>query len=142
MLHVYSAGKNTYVYRCSFTSIFELNGFLIKLSLPQNNLYGICFLCKWRVNFSVISVSKCQIHSWKLEARQFLIFMNLWKQRNMKKLKCSLHLKVTLFRNVFGIFKSPQNERKYSTLLLLWYLKSTCFHSFFGRNWRLQKDIL
>ena len=34
----------------------------------------------------------------------------------------------------------PKFERTNSTLLL-WYLKSTCFCSFFGRNWRHNKDI-
>ena len=34
----------------------------------------------------------------------------------------------------------PKNEQTNSTLLL-WYLRSTCFCSFFGRNWRQQKDI-
>ena len=33
----------------------------------------------------------------------------------------------------------PKNERTSSTLLL-WNLRSTCFRSFFGRNWRHQKD--
>ena len=35
----------------------------------------------------------------------------------------------------------PKNEPMNSTLLL-WYLRSTCFCSLFGRNWRHQKDIL
>ena len=30
---------------------------------------------------------------------------------------------------------------KLFSALLLWYLRSTCFHSFFGRNWRHQKYI-
>ena len=34
----------------------------------------------------------------------------------------------------------PKNERMNLTLLL-WYLRLTCFRSFFGRNWRHQKDI-
>ena len=34
----------------------------------------------------------------------------------------------------------PKNKQMNSTLLL-WYLRSTCFRSFFGRNWRHQKDI-
>ena len=33
---------------------------------------------------------------------------------------------------LFGIFNSPKNERKTSTLLL-WYLKSNCFRLLFGR---------
>ena len=33
---------------------------------------------------------------------------------------------------LFGIFNSPKKQTKNSTLLL-WYLKSNCFHSFFGR---------
>ena len=33
---------------------------------------------------------------------------------------------------LFGIFSSPKNEQKNSPLLL-WYLKSNCFRSFFGR---------
>ena len=50
-------------------------------------------------------------------------------------------LKVRQSRNDF--FKPtflPKNERTNSTLLL-WNLRLTCFHSFFGRNWRHQKDI-
>ena len=35
----------------------------------------------------------------------------------------------------------PKNQRTNSTLLL-WYLGSTCFCSFFGRNWRHQKKHL
>ena len=34
----------------------------------------------------------------------------------------------------------PKNERMNSTLLL-WYLSSTCFHLFSGRNWRHQKTF-
>ena len=34
----------------------------------------------------------------------------------------------------------PKNEQMNSTLLL-WYLRSTCFCSFFGRNQRHQKNI-
>ena len=34
----------------------------------------------------------------------------------------------------------PKNEQM-NSILLLWYLRSTCFRSFFGRNWRHQKDI-
>ena len=48
-------------------------------------------------------------------------------------------LKVRQSRNDF--FKPtflPKNEQMNSTLLL-WYLRSTCFRSFFGRNWRQQK---
>ena len=52
-----------------------------------------------------------------------------------------LMLKVRQSRNDF--FKPlfpPKNERRNSTLLL-WYLRLTCFRSFFGENWRHQKDV-
>ena len=52
-----------------------------------------------------------------------------------------LKLKVRKSRNDF--FKPtfpPKNERTNSTLLL-WNLRSTCARSFFGGNWRHQKDI-
>ena len=39
-------------------------------------------------------------------------------------------IKISWFRK--GFFNYPKNERKNSTLLL-WYLKSNCFCSFFGR---------
>ena len=48
-----------------------------------------------------------------------------------------------MFQSRTDFFKPtflPKNERTNSTLLL-WYLRSTCFCSFFGRNWRQQKDI-
>ena len=51
-------------------------------------------------------------------------------------------IKVRQSRNNF--FKPtfpPKNEQTNSTLLL-WYLRLTCFHLFFGRNWRHQKEIL
>ena len=51
------------------------------------------------------------------------------------------HIKVSKTRK--QIVKSwilPKNEQMNSTLLL-WNLRSTCFRSFFGRNWRHQKDI-
>ena len=45
-----------------------------------------------------------------------------------------------LFRNGFwGHRFPPKNERNNSTELL-WYLRSTCFCSFFGRIWRHQKN--
>ena len=52
-----------------------------------------------------------------------------------------MQLKVRQSRNYF--FKPkflPKNEQTNLTLLL-WYLRSNCFRSFFGRNWRHQKDI-
>ena len=50
-------------------------------------------------------------------------------------------LKVRQSQNdFFKLTFFPKNERKNLTLLL-WYLRLTCFHSFFGRNWRQQKDI-
>ena len=61
---------------------------------------------------------------------------------NVFKKKISIDsLKVRQSRNDF--FKPtfpPQNEQMNSTLLP-WNLVSTCFCSFFGRNWRHQKDI-
>ena len=52
-----------------------------------------------------------------------------------------VHLKVRQSWNDF--FKPtfpPKNEQRNSTLLL-WNLRLTCFRSFFGGNWRQQKDI-
>ena len=39
----------------------------------------------------------------------------------------------------WGHWFPPKHKRTNSTLLL-WYLKSTCLHSFFGENWRHQKN--
>ena len=50
-------------------------------------------------------------------------------------------LKVRWFRNGFWcLLFPPKNEQKNFTLLL-WYLKLTCFRSFFGGNIRHQKTI-
>jgi hypothetical protein len=50
-------------------------------------------------------------------------------------------LKVKQSRNVFLMSTFlPKNKRTNSTLLQ-WYLISTCFRLFFGRNWRHQKNI-
>ena len=43
-------------------------------------------------------------------------------------------LKVSLFRNVFFIIFNPPKKNELKNLTLqLWYLKSNCFPSFFGR---------
>ena len=48
-------------------------------------------------------------------------------------------LKVRQSENeVFKLIFLPKND---GTNLLQWYLRSTCFRSFFGRNWRHQKYI-
>ena len=55
--------------------------------------------------------------------------------------KSTWSLKVKQSRKEF--FKAtfpPKNKWMHSTLLL-WNLRLTCFHSFFGGNWRHQKDI-
>ena len=36
----------------------------------------------------------------------------------------------------------PPKNKWTNSALLLWNLRSTCFHSIFGGNWRHQKDIL
>ena len=41
---------------------------------------------------------------------------------------------------IFSSWRFFQKERMNSTLLL-WYLRSTFFHSFFGKNWRYEKEI-
>ena len=43
-------------------------------------------------------------------------------------------------KGLFGILNSSKKRTKKLTNLL-WYLRSTCFRSFFGRIWRYQKDI-
>ena len=54
---------------------------------------------------------------------------------------CVRALKVWQSRNdFFKLTFLPKNEQTNSTLLL-WYLRSTCFCSYFGGNWRHQKDI-
>ena len=53
---------------------------------------------------------------------------------------CEQVLKVSYFRNGFwGHWFPPKNERTNSTLML-WYLRSTCFCSFFGGNRRSPKN--
>ena len=43
---------------------------------------------------------------------------------------------------LFGILNSPKKMNKKNSTLLLWYLRSTCLRSFFGRNWSHQNYIL
>ena len=64
-----------------------------------------------------------------------------WWSQFLQRCPIYLLLKVRQSRNDF--FKPtlpPKNERRNSTLLL-WKLRLTCFRSFFGGNWRHQKDI-
>ena len=49
-------------------------------------------------------------------------------------ISCHFHpLGQLILKCLFGILNSPKNKRKNLTLLILWYLKSNCFRSFFGR---------
>ena len=84
-----------------------------------------------------------------LEAIFFLIWDHKWRQRRDVMMHGTLNFlyplaikllksnsgkgKGQLFRNVFLVsLILPKNEQTNSTLLL-WYLKSNCFRSFFGR---------
>ena len=44
--------------------------------------------------------------------------------------------------NHFFIWTFPPKNKQTISTLLLWNLRLTCFCSFFGGNWRQQKDIL
>ena len=79
----------------------------------------------------------------------FLLFFSWTFSKNIlcfqiffgKKFKFLYIVKVRQSQN--DLYKStfpPKNELSNSTLLL-WNFRSTCFHWFFGGNWRHQKDI-
>ena len=45
------------------------------------------------------------------------------------------------FDMVFWGYQFPPKNQRTNSTLLLWYLRSTCFRFFLGRNWRHQKDF-
>ena len=78
--------------------------------------------------------------AWNVTPHNFQIF---WEgHKNLKKicqlsnffglLSISIFIKVSEFQNVFLVSSILPKKRKNSTLLL-WYLMSNCFRSFFGR---------
>ena len=60
------------------------------------------------------------------------LHFNLYDQNSRGKTSKVAHKGQLVSKCLFGIFNSPKIKRKKSTLLL-WYLKSNCFLSFFGK---------
>ena len=115
--------KNTWIYMVEwhrvdgavFCQIIFVGGII---SMPGHHI-------EWRVILKKIRII-------------FIPLTSLIREVNGRGHKYSL--KVRQSRNDF--FKLTfllKNERTNLTLLL-WYLRSTCFRSFFGGNWRHQKD--
>ena len=44
-------------------------------------------------------------------------------------------------KGLFGILNSPKKKERKNSTSLLWYLKSNCFHSFFGRIEDTKKKV-
>ena len=93
--------------------------------INQDN-YGFLFVNSWHYRlFLVRNTHSC------------INFVKLWR-KIVGKITC---LKVRHCRNDFFKLKIlPKNERTNSTLFL-WYLRLTCFCSFYGRNRRHQNTI-
>ena len=79
----------------------------------------------------------CPSAELSFNSKLILDFFFFW---NWAFLNWSLELSLKVRKSQNDFFKLTKNERTNSTLLL-WNLRSTCFRSFLGRNWRHQKDI-
>ena len=108
-----------------------------------------CLCLDWLWHFSCCTV----FDKLKLDVQSAYIQLNLlislWKLTHIHFAKiCQLVMVIAIgqliSKGLFGILNFPKKRMKKFdfTMIQTGYIRSTYFRSFFGRNWRLQKDIL
>ena len=127
--------------KCPFRG-FELN------TPIERYLISSVFVCGGHLSLRQVSSKQCKTETpwhplWppRILLICYTLFDVVMGRKKYRFSQKALLLKVRKSQNDF--FKQtfpPKNERTNSTLLQ-WNLRSTCFRSFFGGNWRHQKDI-